>query len=41
MQKNEKLDIAEKSREFGHVHGVVDPAIISTEKGIWAIKWSF
>jgi cation diffusion facilitator family transporter len=25
----------------GHVHGVVDPSIIATERGIWAIKWSF
>lgn len=41
MQNNEKLEIAEKSKEFGHVHGVFDPAIICTEKGIWAIKWSF
>ncbi len=30
-----------RSKEFGHAHGVVDPNIISTEKGIWAIKWSF
>lgn len=25
----------------GHTHGIVDPSIISTERGIWAIKWSF
>ncbi len=25
----------------GHSHGVIDPAIASTERGIWAIKWSF
>jgi cation diffusion facilitator family transporter len=25
----------------GHTHGVVDPTIASTAKGIWAIKWSF
>jgi cation diffusion facilitator family transporter len=24
-----------------HTHGVVDPSILSTERGIWAIKWSF
>ena len=24
-----------------HIHGVVDPSIITTERGIWAIKWSF
>jgi cation diffusion facilitator family transporter len=28
-------------RHHAHVHGVVDPAILSTEKGIWAIKWLF
>ena len=25
----------------GHTHGVVDPTIATTERGIWAIKWSF
>jgi cation diffusion facilitator family transporter len=25
----------------GHTHGVVDPVIATTERGIWAIKWSF
>ncbi len=24
----------------GHRHGAVDPLILTTEKGIWAIKWS-
>jgi len=24
-----------------HTHGAIDPSIISTERGIWAIKWSF
>jgi cation diffusion facilitator family transporter len=27
--------------EHRHTHGVVDPTIVSTSKGIWAIKWSF
>jgi cation diffusion facilitator family transporter len=27
--------------EHRHTHGVVDPSIISTERGIWAVKWSF
>ena len=27
--------------EHGHTHGVIDPSIITTERGIWAIKWSF
>ena len=25
----------------GHTHGVIDPTIASTDRGIWAIKWSF
>ena len=27
--------------EHGHTHGVVDPSIATTSRGIWAIKWSF
>jgi len=23
-----------------HTHGVVDPIIATTERGIWAVKWS-
>jgi cation diffusion facilitator family transporter len=25
----------------GHTHGIVDPSIPTTARGIWAIKWSF
>lgn len=25
----------------GHTHGVLDPTIATTSRGIWAIKWSF
>ena len=25
----------------GHTHGAVDPSIVTIERGIWAIKWSF
>jgi cation diffusion facilitator family transporter len=25
----------------GHTHGVVDPTIATSDRGIWAIKWSF
>lgn len=28
-------------RGHGHTHGVIDPTIATTERGIWAIKWSF
>jgi cation diffusion facilitator family transporter len=24
-----------------HIHGVTDPSIFTTQRGIWAIKWSF
>ena len=27
--------------DHGHTHGVIDPTIASTSRGIWAIKWSF
>ncbi len=25
----------------GHSHGIVDPSISSTDRGMWALKWSF
>ena len=27
--------------QHGHTHGVIDPTIATTDRGIWAIKWSF
>src|SRR5829696_5308397 len=27
--------------EDGHAHGAVDPSIATSERGIWAVKWSF
>ena len=24
----------------GHVHGTIDPTILSSQRGIWAVKWS-
>jgi len=30
-----------KSHRHAHMHGAVDPSILTTERGIWAIKWSF
>lgn len=29
------------THDHGHSHGVIDPTIITTDRGIWAIKWSF
>ena len=31
----------QKHDEHAHTHGVVDPSIFSTERGIKAVKWSF
>lgn len=28
-------------KAHGHTHGVIDATIASTDRGIWAIKWSF
>jgi cation diffusion facilitator family transporter len=28
-------------KEHGHTHGAVDPSIATSERGIWAVKWSF
>src|ERR687890_516150 len=27
--------------EHDHSHGVVDPSLVASERGIWAVKWSF
>ena len=24
----------------GHSHGVIDPSLVSSERGVWAVKWS-
>ncbi len=32
---------AEHHHGHGHTHGVVDPSIVSTDRGLWALKWSF
>ncbi|MBI4971709.1 MAG: cation transporter [Candidatus Omnitrophica bacterium] len=31
----------EQEHGHGHTHGVIDPSILSTDRGIWAVKWSF
>jgi cation diffusion facilitator family transporter len=25
----------------GHTHGAIDPSIVTTNRGLWAVKWSF
>ena len=27
--------------EHGYAHGAMDPTITTSERGIWAVKWSF
>jgi cation diffusion facilitator family transporter len=27
--------------DHGHAHGIVDPSIATSDRGLWAIKWSF
>src|SRR5215207_9666681 len=27
--------------DHGHTHGAVDPSLTTSERGIWAVKWSF
>src|SRR5712671_1846138 len=29
------------SAGHGHTHGIVDPSITTSDRGLWAIKWSF
>ncbi len=33
--------MAHHSHDHSHVHGAVDPALASSARGIWALKWSF
>lgn len=39
--QNNKNYIGGESSKHSHSHGSIDPSIISTNKGIWAVKWSF
>ncbi len=34
-------DHSPEGGDSGHTHGVVDPTIATTTRGLWAIKWSF
>ncbi len=35
------LHKGDHSGSHSHTHGVVDPSVMSSDRGIWAIKWSF
>lgn len=42
--ESERPAKAEKSHgdaAHGHTHGAIDPSIVTTSKGLWAVKWSF
>lgn len=28
-------------KTHGHTHGAIDPSLFTTQRGIWAVKWSF
>src|SRR5215471_8048285 len=30
----------QRHTHHGHTHGTIDPALLNTERGIWAVKWS-
>lgn len=40
-QGHSHSDSHSEHTHHAHTHGAVDPAILSTERGMWAIKWSF
>src|SRR5439155_27050361 len=37
--RHEQTD-AHQHYDHDHTHGALDPALLTTEKGIWAVKWS-
>ena len=40
MDRNSN-DVHHRLDHGGHTHGAVDPTISASERGIWAVKWSF
>ncbi|HET7680864.1 MAG TPA: cation diffusion facilitator family transporter [Xanthobacteraceae bacterium] len=34
-------DHGHHAHDHGHSHGIVDPSITASERGLWALKWSF
>jgi cation diffusion facilitator family transporter len=37
----DKNTTVKEEGKHGHSHGSIDPSIVSTNKGLWAVKWSF
>jgi cation diffusion facilitator family transporter len=44
MSNSERTHANDQSRghhgEHNHTHGTIDPMLLTTERGIWAVKWS-
>jgi len=40
MNAHHHPDHSRSGNPHDHIHGAVDPAILTTEKGMWAVKWS-
>ncbi len=40
-KKDEPYDSDHQYNTHVHTHGVIDPSVFTTQRGIWAIKWSF
>jgi cation diffusion facilitator family transporter len=41
MESTMKDHPHDHAHEHGHAHGIVDPSITTSDRGMWAIKWSF
>jgi cation diffusion facilitator family transporter len=38
---NDHYDHHEHPHGHAHTHGIIDPSVLTTERGIWAVRWSF
>ena len=38
---HDEHDHTHDQEPHGHTHGTIDPSILTTDRGIWAVKWSF
>ncbi|WP_052722785.1 MULTISPECIES: cation diffusion facilitator family transporter [unclassified Methanosarcina] len=37
----QEIEHSGKEHSYSHAHGIVDPGLLSTDRGLYAIKWSF
>lgn len=40
-KNNQSYEHKHRHDAHAHTHGVIDPSVFTTQRGIWAIKWSF